>query len=74
MTVKRVEELRWQLKKMVYEESYDGKFFLKIIKILSDKSAVFESDNSSAILSAPLNQKYICKDRINVTLHGEDYK
>uniref|UniRef100_A0A1I7TYP7 MSP domain-containing protein n=1 Tax=Caenorhabditis tropicalis TaxID=1561998 RepID=A0A1I7TYP7_9PELO len=47
MRVKRVDELRWQLNKVVYVEKYAG------------SSAVFESDNSSVIFSAPLTQKYV---------------
>lgn len=61
MRVKRVDELRWQLNKVVYVEKYAG------------SSAVFESDNSSVIFSAPLTQKYVCEDRINVTLHSENF-
>ncbi|CAP28355.2 Protein CBR-UNC-46 [Caenorhabditis briggsae] len=57
MRVKRVDELRWILNKVVYVEKFAG------------SSAVFESDNSSVIFSAPLTQKYVCEDRINVTLH-----
>ncbi|PAV91533.1 hypothetical protein WR25_24574 [Diploscapter pachys] len=61
--VKHGDELRWQLSKLVFKEhnKEDG---------LSIK---FESDNSSIIMSAPLNQKYVCKDKINVTLHHEEY-
>ncbi|PIC25916.1 hypothetical protein B9Z55_018662 [Caenorhabditis nigoni] len=61
MRVKRVDELRWQLNKVVYVEKFAG------------SSAVFESDNSSVIFSAPLTQKYVCEDRINVTLHSENF-
>ncbi|CAD6195016.1 unnamed protein product [Caenorhabditis auriculariae] len=62
MRVKKVDELRWQLRKIVYSETFEG------------DSAVFESDNSSVIFSAPLNQKYVCKDRINVTLRSDEFK
>ncbi|CAB3396896.1 unnamed protein product [Caenorhabditis bovis] len=61
MRVKRVDELRWQLKNVIYTEDYEG------------NSVAFESDNSSIIFSAPLTQKYVCEDRINVTLHNPDY-
>ncbi|CAI2353689.1 unnamed protein product [Caenorhabditis sp. 36 PRJEB53466] len=61
MRVKRVDELRWQLQKVIYVEKFAG------------SSAVFESDNSSVIFSAPLTQKYVCEDRINVTLHSENF-
>ncbi|CAI4223422.1 unnamed protein product [Auanema sp. JU1783] len=60
--VKQIEELRWQLRKVVYTESYE------------DRSASFESDNSSVIISSPLNQKYICKDQVNITLHSEGFE
>lgn len=43
-------------------------------KSLSGSSAVFESDNSSVIFSAPLTQKYVCEDRINVTLHSVNFE
>ncbi|CAP28358.1 Protein CBG08672, partial [Caenorhabditis briggsae] len=52
-------------------EEADGR--LKTLKFVFrtclGSSAVFESDNSSVIFSAPLTQKYVCEDRINVTLH-----
>ncbi|CCD63013.1 Lysosome-associated membrane glycoprotein 5 [Caenorhabditis elegans] len=61
MRAKRLDELRWQLNKVIYEEKFAG------------SSAVFESDNSSVIFSAPLTQKYVCEDRINVTLHSVNF-
>uniref|UniRef100_A0A8R1EAS5 Uncharacterized protein n=1 Tax=Caenorhabditis japonica TaxID=281687 RepID=A0A8R1EAS5_CAEJA len=61
MRVKRVDELRWTLSKVVYVEKFAG------------SSAIFESDNSSVIFTAPLTQKYVCEDRINVTLHSENF-
>ncbi|VDK71865.1 unnamed protein product [Cylicostephanus goldi] len=60
--VKKYEELRWQLRNVVYEESY------------KDETVTFKSDNSSIIITAPLAQKYVCKDRINITLHSQGYK
>ncbi|VDO16137.1 unnamed protein product [Haemonchus placei] len=46
----------------------------KLLKSLnstnSDDTVSFESDNSSIIMSAPLTQKYVCKDRLNITLHS----
>lgn len=30
--------------------------------------------NESALISAPLNQKFICKDRLNITLRNPKYK
>ncbi|XGW06652.1 hypothetical protein V3C99_016742 [Haemonchus contortus] len=60
--VKKYEELRWQLRKVVYSESYE------------DDTVSFESDNSSIIMSAPLTQKYVCKDRLNITLHSSGFR
>lgn len=60
--VKKYEELRWQLRKVVYSETY------------GDETVSFESDNSSIIMSAPLPQKYVCKDRLNITLHNAGFR
>ncbi|KAL6743425.1 hypothetical protein Aduo_016467 [Ancylostoma duodenale] len=59
--VKKYEELRWQLRKVVYSETY------------GDDTVTFESDNSSIIITAPLPQKYVCKDRINITMHSQGF-
>ncbi|EYC37833.1 hypothetical protein Y032_0763g2146 [Ancylostoma ceylanicum] len=59
--VKKYEELRWQLRKVVYSETY------------GDDTVTFESDNSSIIITAPLPQKYVCKDRINITMHCQGF-
>ncbi|WKY12613.1 hypothetical protein Q1695_003871 [Nippostrongylus brasiliensis] len=60
--VKKFEELRWQLRKVVYVETF------------GDDTVSFESDNSSIVMSAPLTQKYVCKDRLNITLHSPGYR
>ncbi|VDL78295.1 unnamed protein product [Nippostrongylus brasiliensis] len=60
--VKKFEELRWQLRKVVYVETF------------GDDTVSFESDNSSIVMSAPLTQKYVCKDRLNITLHSPGYQ
>jgi len=57
----QAEELRWRLEKVDYSESFQG------------QSVKFSSVNQSQI-SAPLNQKFICKDRINITLVNSRYK
>lgn len=61
MRVKHVDELRWQLKKVVYSETFRG------------NTAFFESDNTSVVFSAPITQKYVCQDRINVTLTSDEF-
>ncbi|KJH53657.1 hypothetical protein DICVIV_00085 [Dictyocaulus viviparus] len=60
--VKKYEELRWQLEKVLYSETYRG------------ETVNFETDNSSVVISAPLAQKFVCKDRLNVTLHNPQFR
>ena len=33
----------------------------------------FSSKNLSALISAPLNQKFVCKDKLNITLRNPKY-
>ncbi|KAI1711782.1 UNC-46 protein [Ditylenchus destructor] len=60
----QAEELRWLLERLVYSEHFKG------------KSVSFSSSNeSNAIrISAPLNQKFVCKDRLNISLHHQKYE
>lgn len=37
-----------------------------------DQSVKFESNG--VFLSAPLTQKYVCKDRMNISLHNQHFK
>ncbi|VDM60439.1 unnamed protein product [Angiostrongylus costaricensis] len=37
-------------------------------------TVAFESDNSSIVMSAPLPQKFVCRDRLNITLHKPGFK
>ncbi|KAE9419409.1 hypothetical protein Angca_000928 [Angiostrongylus cantonensis] len=60
--VKKYEELRWQLQKVVYSETFNA------------DTVSFESDNSSIVMSAPLPQKFVCRDRLNITLHNPGFK
>uniref|UniRef100_A0A7E4VT93 Uncharacterized protein n=1 Tax=Panagrellus redivivus TaxID=6233 RepID=A0A7E4VT93_PANRE len=59
-------ELRWQLAKVVYEEVYE--------KSRSKRPIVFETRNTSIVVSAPLHQKFVCKDSLNITLHHANEK
>uniref|UniRef100_A0A914C1Z8 Uncharacterized protein n=1 Tax=Acrobeloides nanus TaxID=290746 RepID=A0A914C1Z8_9BILA len=71
----QVDELRWQLKKVVYTESFGSKLFSSIIQILEkflENSIRFESANDTNVMSAPLRQKFVCKDRLNISLHNPD--
>uniref|UniRef100_A0AC35TJV1 L-type lectin-like domain-containing protein n=1 Tax=Rhabditophanes sp. KR3021 TaxID=114890 RepID=A0AC35TJV1_9BILA len=56
------DELRWRLKNVIYTEKHH------------DNSITFESRNNSFMISSPLRSRYICKDRLNVTLKHESYK
>ncbi|VDK30486.1 unnamed protein product [Gongylonema pulchrum] len=58
--VSQLEELRWQMQTVSYTESYSG------------QSVTFSSNN--AVMSAPLKQKFICRDKLNITLSSEHYK
>uniref|UniRef100_A0A183CAT8 C2H2-type domain-containing protein n=1 Tax=Globodera pallida TaxID=36090 RepID=A0A183CAT8_GLOPA len=57
------EELRWLLDKVEFMEKFKG------------RSVRFSSgQNVSATVNAPLNQKFVCRDSINVTLQHPRYK
>uniref|UniRef100_A0A8R1XZG8 Uncharacterized protein n=1 Tax=Onchocerca volvulus TaxID=6282 RepID=A0A8R1XZG8_ONCVO len=58
--VNQLEELRWQLKMISYSESY------------SRQSIKFSS--KEVIISAPLKQKFICRDKLNLTLTNKHFK
>ncbi|KAI6213579.1 hypothetical protein M3Y94_00166600 [Aphelenchoides besseyi] len=58
----QVDELRWQLHRVTYVERYNG------------KTIKFQSANNSVVVSAPLRQKFICKDRLNVTLYHPKFQ
>ncbi|CAJ0960862.1 unnamed protein product, partial [Mesorhabditis belari] len=60
--IKQYEELRWQMRKVIYSETSDG------------ETIYFESRNASIVMSAPLNQKFVCRDKLNVTLFNPVYK
>ncbi|CAJ0586063.1 unnamed protein product, partial [Mesorhabditis spiculigera] len=57
--VKQYEELRWQLSSVEYGESY-GK-----------EKISFEGTSSN--IAAPLNQRFVCRDKLNVTLSSKGY-
>ncbi|KAE9551066.1 hypothetical protein FO519_005733 [Halicephalobus sp. NKZ332] len=59
-------ELRWQLAKVIYEEVFE--------QSESKKPVVFESNSTKIIISAPLHQKFVCKDKLNITLENKKYK
>lgn len=72
-----MDELRWQLQRITYMEKYKGLSFSCIRAIgadSSDHSVRFETTNKSLMVSAPLNQKYVCRDRLNITLSSSKYK
>ena len=37
-----------------------------------ENSIRFESANETNVISAPLRQKFVCKDRLNISLHNPD--
>ncbi|KAI6189885.1 hypothetical protein M3Y97_00056600 [Aphelenchoides bicaudatus] len=58
----QVDELRWQLHKLTYIERFSG------------KSITFKTANDTNVVSAPLRQKFLCKDRLNITLHHAKFE
>uniref|UniRef100_A0A0M3JEN4 Ubiquitinyl hydrolase 1 n=1 Tax=Anisakis simplex TaxID=6269 RepID=A0A0M3JEN4_ANISI len=58
--VKQLEELRWQLTNVSYTESFNG------------QSVEFNS--SAIVISAPFKQKFVCRDKLNITLHNVHFK
>ncbi|CAG9536091.1 unnamed protein product [Cercopithifilaria johnstoni] len=58
--VNQLEVLRWQLKMVFYSESY------------SKQSLEFSS--KEVMMSAPLKQKFICHDKLNLTLTNRHFK
>jgi hypothetical protein len=61
-TAQANQEVRWKLRKVVYHEK------------LKDLHVRFESANDTSLISAPLRQKFLCRDRINITLHSPPYQ
>lgn len=57
--INQLEELRWQLQTVSYIESYSG------------QSVGFSSNEVA--MSAPMKQKYICRDKLNITLSNEHF-
>ncbi|KAL3097034.1 hypothetical protein niasHS_002750 [Heterodera schachtii] len=57
------EEIRWTLGKVEFTDKFKG----RSVRFASGK-------NESATVNAPLNQKFICRDSINLTLHHVRYK
>ncbi|KAK0412268.1 hypothetical protein QR680_006122 [Steinernema hermaphroditum] len=60
--IHQVEEVRWALSTVTYSESYQ------------DSSIDFKTANDSIAISAPQKQRFLCKDRINITLRNSNYK
>uniref|UniRef100_A0A915PG41 Uncharacterized protein n=1 Tax=Setaria digitata TaxID=48799 RepID=A0A915PG41_9BILA len=58
--INNLEELRWQLQAVSYSESY----FKQSVEFSSDK----------VMISAPLKQKFICRDKLNLTLTNKHFK
>uniref|UniRef100_A0A0M3HXJ1 Fn3_like domain-containing protein n=1 Tax=Ascaris lumbricoides TaxID=6252 RepID=A0A0M3HXJ1_ASCLU len=58
--VKQLEELRWLMSNVTYTESYSG------------QSVEFSS--SDVVISAPLKQKFVCGDKLNISLHSDRFK
>uniref|UniRef100_A0A0R3RRN3 Recep_L_domain domain-containing protein n=1 Tax=Elaeophora elaphi TaxID=1147741 RepID=A0A0R3RRN3_9BILA len=62
--VNQLEVLRWQLKMVSYSESYSRNF--------QEQSVEFSSEE--VMMSAPLKQKFICRDKLNLTLTNRHFK
>uniref|UniRef100_A0A914SBN8 Uncharacterized protein n=1 Tax=Parascaris equorum TaxID=6256 RepID=A0A914SBN8_PAREQ len=58
--VKQLEELRWLMSNVTYIESFSG------------QSVEFSS--SDVVISAPLKQKFVCGDKLNISLHSDRFK
>ncbi|VDM50082.1 unnamed protein product [Toxocara canis] len=58
--IKQLEELRWQLENVTYTETYNG---LSV-----------EFNSSDVVISAPLKQKFVCRDKLNISLHNDRFK
>ncbi|KAM3716961.1 Cilia- and flagella-associated protein [Dirofilaria immitis] len=58
--VNQLEEFRWQLKTVSYSESYF--------------SQMVEFSSQEVTISAPLKQKFICRDKLNLTLTNKHFK
>lgn len=39
-----------------------------------EKTVKFQTKNDSNVVSAPVRQKFLCKDRLNITLHHPKFK
>ncbi|VDN05778.1 unnamed protein product [Thelazia callipaeda] len=58
--VNQLEELRWKLNIVVYSEFY------------ANQSVKFSSNK--VVISAPLKQKFICRDKLNISLSNDHFK
>jgi len=69
------QEIRWMLEEVVYSEQYKGQSVS-----FSSLSPPYESQVNVSYspppptIHAPLNQKFVCKDRLNISLHNPKYK
>ncbi|CEF63074.1 Hypothetical protein SRAE_1000133900 [Strongyloides ratti] len=55
-------ELRWRLKNVTYIEKH------------GEESITFKSKKDSFMVTSPIRSKYICRDKLNITLSHDNYK
>ncbi|KAF7636606.1 hypothetical protein Mgra_00004004 [Meloidogyne graminicola] len=60
-TLYALHELKWELSLVEYKIRWNG---------YKSNSSLFSSGkNTTALINVPLNQKFVCRDAINITLH-----
>uniref|UniRef100_A0A1I8BRY6 Uncharacterized protein n=1 Tax=Meloidogyne hapla TaxID=6305 RepID=A0A1I8BRY6_MELHA len=62
-SVYSLHELRWELSMVEYKIRWNGSGFR------SNNSLFTSGRNSTSSINVPLNQKFVCRDAINITLH-----
>ena len=69
------QETRWVLEEVVYSEQYRGQsvtFSSLSPPYMSQLNASYSPPPPA--IHAPLNQKFVCKDRLNISLHNPKYR
>nr|CAD2137214.1 unnamed protein product [Meloidogyne enterolobii] len=60
-TLYSLHELRWELSMVEYKIRWNGSS--------RNNSTLFTSGKNTSSINVPLNQKFVCRDAINITLH-----
>lgn len=62
--------------KVIYNfcESYTIDINDNFLESKNRKPIIFKSNDTKVTVSSPLHQKFVCKDKLNITLENKEYK